>query len=306
MLNLASVPTAFINQLIGAADAAIKTYLKRDPELRAYVEYYNGNATPNLIVRQFPVLSARTTIAAGSDGATLPQSTIYVESTEGFDTGTGADPDAEKPAIAVQTGTSTWTTVRYTGVTATSFTGCTGGTGTLSTTSGANGVATPVLFFDQQGYYGQNPNGFGSGTQLSPFTQYMVKLDKGGRSSYQGLIQKVGGAGAGFWGFYYPENVFSGKLAGYKQPYWPRGDGNIKLMYSAGYAWNKLPQDLVYACSMLAAYMVRIMPSGQPLSSESLGAYSYSILQGSVDIPELGSLPRTLAPYREVSFPGGI
>jgi len=62
-----------------------------------------------------------TTIAVGSNGAVLPQATIYVAST-----------------VGAPTSGSFWnealgTTVAYTGITSGTFTGCTGGTGTLAT-----------------------------------------------------------------------------------------------------------------------------------------------------------------------------
>lgn len=64
-----------------------------------------------------------TTIAAGSNGQTLPQSTINVASTTNFPT---------SGQILVST-TAGQQRVTYTGTTATTFTGCTGGTGTMST-----------------------------------------------------------------------------------------------------------------------------------------------------------------------------
>lgn len=304
--NLASVPIAWLNDLIGAADAAIKRHCKRDLELTNYVEFYSGNGLPELPLNQYPVLFAQTTVAAGSNGAVLPQSTINVTSTANFPPGTFGNPNAVPPAIALQTGASSWTFVTYTGVTATSFTGCSGGSGTLSSSSGPpalNGVASPVVFFDPSAYGGQAPNAFANSsptsTQMILGNQFMVVPDKGGKVSNRGILRRIAGAGAGFVGFY-PEVLFSGKLGGYKLPAWSRGDGNIKCMYSAGY--RMVPFDLQYAAGMLVAYMVRNMPVGAILSSESLGAYSYSIIQQSKDIPELGSLLTTLSYYREYSI----
>lgn len=68
-----------------------------------------------------------TTIAAGSNGATLPTATINVASTAGFDTGGGY------LTIDGPPGANVLTLVKYLGVTATTFTGCTLGTGTLAT-----------------------------------------------------------------------------------------------------------------------------------------------------------------------------
>jgi hypothetical protein len=82
-----------------------------------------------------------TTIAAGSNGAALPQATINVASTSGF-------PASGKITIAAG---GTNTEVTYTGTTGTTFTGCTGGTGTMATGNlvtykEVSGVATADLW----------------------------------------------------------------------------------------------------------------------------------------------------------------
>jgi hypothetical protein len=71
--------------------------------------------------------NATTTVASGSNGAVLPQSTINVASTAGF-------PTFGKLLIQNQV-------LDYTGITGTSFTGCTGGTATLAT---GNSVARAI------------------------------------------------------------------------------------------------------------------------------------------------------------------
>ncbi len=78
-------------------------------------------------------ISASTTVAAGSNGQTLPTGTINVASTTGF-------PSSGSLLINGPSAASTTMLVAYTGVTATSFTGCTLGAGTLAT----NQVVTPA------------------------------------------------------------------------------------------------------------------------------------------------------------------
>lgn len=79
---------------------------------------------------------AQTTIAVGSNGAILPQATINVGSTTGF-------PTSGSFIVGTSTGQHI---VTYTGVTATTFTGCSGGTGTLTTGNlvNANARATTI------------------------------------------------------------------------------------------------------------------------------------------------------------------
>ena len=85
-------------------------------------------------------VSATTTIAAGSNGQTLPQATINVTSTTGF-------PASGIIWVTTSAGVQT---VRYSGTTATTFNNCTGGTGTMSSgttttiAAGSNGVALPT------------------------------------------------------------------------------------------------------------------------------------------------------------------
>ncbi len=67
--------------------------------------------------------TAATTIAAGSNGAALPQGTINVASTTGF---------LSAGHLAVRISGKD-TVVAYTGITSTTFTGCTLGSGTLAT-----------------------------------------------------------------------------------------------------------------------------------------------------------------------------
>jgi hypothetical protein len=70
--------------------------------------------------------NASTVIASGSDGVALPQPVIYVESTEGFETGTTA---GYKDTLRIQTSDGL-KTVSYTSKTENSFLGCSGGSGT--------------------------------------------------------------------------------------------------------------------------------------------------------------------------------
>lgn len=98
------------------------------------------------------MLGCATLIASGSNGASLPQATINVVSTATFPT---------SGTIYVYTNQGTQT-VTYTGVTATSFTGCSGGGGTMSTgnnvtgaslmTLGSDGYTNATTVFRQDGY----------------------------------------------------------------------------------------------------------------------------------------------------------
>lgn len=299
-LSTATVSDQWLNLIVASADEAIKKWCKRDLEMTAYTEYYDGNGQYDIILRQRPVWSGLTSIAAGSNGAVLPQATISVESTEGFHPGILDDPNAPVPSLSIQTGTQSDTVVTYTGKTATTFTGCSGGTGTLAT---GYEVSSPVVFFDPAGYYGQAPSPYNQQTQLRQGTNYAVMID-GERVSKRGLLRRIGGNVGSWWGSsgysYGQSNIQLGKLAAARIAGWPVGFGNLKVQYTAGYAPDKIPADLQYACGALCATMIRTQPIGANLQSENLGSYSYTVLAAG-DNPEMGDVRRILARYREVS-----
>lgn len=313
--NVVKYTDAWLNTLISAADETIKRWCKQNLELRAYTTFMSGNEQPDLVLPQFPAWSGITQIAAGSNGAVLPQATINVVSTlandgvtNAFDPGGRSDGD---PTLTVQTGVNSWTTVTYTGKTATSFTGCSGGTGTLSSTTGLNGVSQPSVWIDFTGNWGQrqpynssDAGPFSAGTIQVNGANFAVNLNRHEDKSRSGLLTRIGGYGAGGWMGAWPswggQIGGIGKLSTYRLPCWPRGYGNIKVCYSAGY--EDIPSDLQFAATSLVSQMARWQPVGGPLQSESLGAYSYSLLVGSGNDMMVGEIRRILSRYQEMSW----
>jgi hypothetical protein len=166
-------------------------------------------------------------------------------------------------------------------------------------------TAVTAVYMDPTGFWGQGANAFPSSTLMTAGTHYALVLDDGGNQSTCGVLMRIGGTGPGFPGTY-PDQWMGGKLAAYRLPRWQRGQGNIKIQYTAGY--TTVPEDLANAATQIAAYLVRNMPSGMPLTSEGLGAYNYSIQSG-LDVgtvPELGGAGMTLRRYREVSVGVGF
>jgi hypothetical protein len=307
LANTPAIPTAWVNRLIGAADAHIKDWCNQELEMYySEGEMQSGNTVRDMIARQVPIWLGLTTIDPAMNGLSLPQATITVASTTGFHPGLGggtATPNNRAPGISIQTGLTTWAYVNYTGTTATTFTGCTGGTGGLSSTALKNGVTSPTLWWDSAGYGGQAPSSFAQTTAMALGTQFMINMDSGASRglSMRGTIRRIGGAGQGFIGFY-PENMYSGKLGAYRMPTWPRGDSNLKMSYTSGYpSYSRELRSLNYACVMLVQQMIRIQPSGMNLASESMGNYSYNV-QAAFDTPEMGEQRRVLAKYRDAAW----
>lgn len=159
------------------------------------------------------------------------------------------------------------------------------------------------LRYDPTGFYGQSSGGFASTTALTAGTHYVLVIDDA-RLGYSksGLVQRIGGSGAGF-PFFYPDTLYAGKLSARREPVWPHGVGNLRVTYVSGYPAASIPDDLRTACVELAAWLAMNLPSGGPLSSESLGGYSYSRGQELIgEMPALGTVKQILGRYRDPSF----
>lgn len=134
--NLAALPQATINvvsttgfttagTILVLSSAGVQTITYTGVTATSFTGCVGGTGTiiTGSIVGQ---TNNSTTIAAGSNGAILPQATINVVSTTGF-------PTAGTIRVYSTTSTGGIQNITYSGVTATSFTGCSGGTGTLNT-----------------------------------------------------------------------------------------------------------------------------------------------------------------------------
>ncbi len=182
----------------------------------------------------------------------------------------------------------------------------------MNSATNYNGVSLPVVFMDFNGMFGQAQGGFPAGTQLVQGNQFVTRLDSGGQTSTRGLLRAIagiggpalgGGMGGGGWGPSYGAD-YQGKLSARRLPCWPWGDGNIKVIYTAGY--NPIPPDLSVACESLVSFMVRTLPYGPFfLTNESLGDYSYGLSQLQMgQHPEIGTIRSLLAQYRDMTWGG--
>lgn len=163
-------------------------------------------------------------------------------------------------------------------------------------------TAVESVHVDPTGYAGQAAGAFPATTEWAQGENWMLVPDTTGGVSRRGLLRVIAGTGNTVWlGMYPAWGVYPGKLHAARRPCWPPGDGNIKVVYTAGYA--AVPADLQYACGYLVSEMVRNMPVGGPLASESLGAYSYSIAQRAMgDGLDLSHYGHILRRYMEASL----
>ncbi len=160
-------------------------------------------------------------------------------------------------------------------------------------------ISVTSVYLDQKGGYGQGPGAFGASTLLSPGSDYLLVIDdKTGNYSQSGILRRTNlGSSSSL------PLTWSGTLSGGSNTaFWPRGSGNIKVVYVAGYA--TVPAPVKHACAFLAGRLyLGAGKQGQLASSESLGSYSYSLMNDhGGKYPELATMRQLLSPYREVAF----
>ncbi len=159
--------------------------------------------------------------------------------------------------------------------------------------------AVASVYLDSTGMYGQKAGGFAVDTLLTAGDDYVLVLDAPDSSggSHSGILRRVWPGNMNYF-----SQTWQGTLTmGARATGWPKGMGNIKVTYTAGFA--VVPSDLMNACMLLAIQnYIYNKTGGLRLNSESLGEYSYQLLSGknkSKEIPEIGVSRGLLARYRE-------
>ncbi len=168
-------------------------------------------------------------------------------------------------------------------------------------------TAVTAVYVDPVGYGGQGTDPFPASTLWTEGQQFILNSDASGSKSTKGILTAIAGDGTSAtplncWNFGDNYLPYGNKLAASRRPYWPVGQKNIKVVYVAGY--SPVPADLNFAAASLVASMVRNQPLGGPLTSESLGSYSYTMASraGSGNLADLTDYAQILRKYREVPF----
>lgn len=159
--------------------------------------------------------------------------------------------------------------------------------------------AVASVYLDSGGYYGDGASAFAATTLLTVGTDYVLVRDDGSQSA-SGRLRRLGVLGSSAW--MHSASVTQGSLAGRTGPSWPRGQGNIKVTYTAGF--TEIPRDLTLATLQVAAYVQALASTGGMLiGSESLGEYSNSQSAVAIQsgVPQLGSALQTLKRYRGIA-----
>lgn len=160
---------------------------------------------------------------------------------------------------------------------------------------------------DQDAYYGTGTDPFPAETLWTEGTHFVLKRDAHGIGTpvaKSAVLHRLGGSlpGSGFtfWPVY-PVSSVPGLLGASRAPYWPMGDGNIKVVGVFGY--SPVPSDLALAVIELSVMAWRRAAFGVPLQSESYAGYSYSLAISLLTTlwKQPGTAASTLASYRELA-----
>jgi len=276
---------AVVQAVLASAEGAVKSWCKRNLEQKVYTEYMDGTGTPNLIVRERPVrlYTLAGTLTSGSAVVTGLSSTANLL--------------AGMPAVhaSIPVGATISTIDSATQV-------------TLSANATASGSATIhfglALWSDSAGFYGDATDSFSDSRQhLNLGIDFALRRDdEDGTACKSGVIVRLAGgstAGQGIADWYWGGGTRKGTLTARMPPVWPKGYGNLKIVYAAGYA--TIPDDLALAVDQLAVWSWRTAPQGgMAVTSEGYEGYSYSLSQLTSD-PALGTTRQILTRYRELA-----
>ena len=152
-------------------------------------------------------------------------------------------------------------------------------------------TAVASVYVHSAGAAGQDADPFPADTLLDPETQYYLDLQPGGTVSRSGLLMRRGSA--------WPGRSVS---TGYLTPSVVKGQGNLKVTYTAG--WTTIPADLELVVQRLVAIELAQQFTGRAVQSESFehGDYSYALAAAADAKESAGSTASILASYSRPWF----
>lgn len=162
-------------------------------------------------------------------------------------------------------------------------------------------TAVSAVYLHSRGYFGKGPSAFPAGSLLTEGVDFVGQYDSGvtGAESRSGLLIRLGGPGGMEMPWDCPARAgLRGSLSATLAPYWQKGVGNLKVVYTAGY--NPVPADLRQAALQLASWgYLNAAQGGTPITRESFEDYDVRFAEDLDREKELGSTRTLLAPYRE-------
>lgn len=276
-LNTAN-PT-IVASLLAAATAAIQRYTNRDLISSTYTEYDSGGNYPNQVLhlRQYPV-------TAVSRVGTNPQDVLQVSN------GSTANQRATVATTAggltlyrMASGTGTSATLLYsTYPTITLLAAAINalGSGWAATVQGSYGSHPSADLRTLQGAY----TALNGGAYLQMYTEELNSL---AITRYGWGDDDWGGGGTYGWRLEESAGILTGRF--------PRGTGNIRVDYTAGY--SVVPEDLGEACVQLVLDLYNAAQRDLTQSSGNVAGAGFKAIDEAMSY----KVKMLLAPYRDTS-----
>ena len=137
------------------------------------------------------------------------------------------------------------------------------GTGSFNITLRSRPVfTTPTIrcWVSTDGFWGQPTDSFPAADELVYGDDFVLRIDQpNGVSSRSGILARR----KSFWR---PSRI---REQGYLYPYVDHGHGNVKVIYTAGYTTDTLPEELRFAAATLATKMWHYFPEAAEITSEN-------------------------------------
>ena len=127
---------------------------------------------------------------------------------------------------------------------------------------------TVQVFVDDVGYFGSASGSFASTTALTYGTDFAVQVDQEDGTSRSGILLRLNDT--------WPKPQV--RQFGYLSPFVWSAQGNVKVIYTAGYTVDTLPSVFRLAVNLLVARMRYLFPLGMEIGSESYEERSISLI----------------------------
>ncbi len=122
------------------------------------------------------------------------------------------------------------------------------------------------VFRDETGYWGSSSGSFSiPDSTLTYGEDFALQIDQEDGSSRSGILYKING----IW------ERPSVRMRGFLSPFIGTANGNVKVVYTAGYTMDTLPSPIRFACNLLVARMRHLFPWGMETNSENYSEVSY-------------------------------
>lgn len=158
---------------------------------------------------------------------------------------------------------------------------------------------------DANGFYGKFSGGFDSTTLLISGDTYALIPDEPGQTwSRSGVIRwRAGGSLAFFDGGYPYLNPRNLLTRGAIKAGWPIGDGNIKVVYDAGWTAAQIPRDLKNCAIQIIDAMRKGIKSGNFVDAgKTIGPYSTRKGLLELSMRSVVGFRDVIRRYRELEF----